>query len=189
MPSCNTYRRTGGCDGRARVRLRGATPTPRSGAETGRTPCPKGGGQEELPTSEVRGRGREYQTSTAQERPRGATLRPRSGGVAERRYPASEVRGGDERSYPASEARGGGREELPHAPKPEARGGGWEDQTHVQRAVAVRAQEGLGELGGGAEIPLVQGKDKGVPDRKDSLPQEDFKTLDTAVSNFHRFHF
>ena len=109
--------------------------------------------------------------------------------MAERRYPASKVRGGDERSYPASEARGGGREELPHAPKPEARGGGWEDQTHVQRAVAVWAQEGLEELGGGEETPLVQGKDKGVPDRKDSLPQEDFKTLDTAVSNFHRFHF
>ena len=36
-----------------------------------------------------------------------------------------------------------------------------------------------------AELDL----DIGVPDRKDSLPQEDFKTLDTAVSNFHRFHF
>ena len=32
------------------------------------------------PTSEVRGSGREYQPATAQERPRGATLRPRSGG-------------------------------------------------------------------------------------------------------------
>ena len=35
-----------------------------------------------------------------------------------RRYPASEVRGGDERSYPVSEVRGGGLEEIPHAPKP-----------------------------------------------------------------------
>ena len=66
--------------------------------------------------------------------------------MAERRYPASEVRGGDERSYPASEVKGGGREELAHAPTPEARGGGREDQPHVQGAVAVRAQEGLEEL-------------------------------------------
>ena len=59
--------------------------------------------------------------------PRGATPRPRSGRGAERRYPASEVRGGDERRYPASEARGGSQKELPHA-------------------VAVQAQEGLEEL-------------------------------------------
>ena len=55
--------------------------------------------------SEVRGSGREYQTAKAQKRPRGATPRPRSGGAAERSYPASEVRVG-------------GREELPHAPTP-----------------------------------------------------------------------
>ena len=80
-------------------------------------------------------------------------------GAAERRYPASEVRGGNERSYPASEVRGGGREEMPHAPRlrpgvaagrsnprPEARGGGRGDQPHVQGAVAARAQEGLEEL-------------------------------------------
>ena len=98
------------------------------------------------PTSEVRGSSREYQTVTAQERPRGATPGPRSGGAAERRYPASEVRGGDKRSYPASEARGGGWEELPHTPTPEARGGGWEGQPHVQGAVAAQAQEGLEDL-------------------------------------------
>ena len=63
---------------------------------------------------------------------RGATPRPRSGWVAERSYPASEVRGG-------------GREELPHAPMPEAKGGGREEQPHVQ-GVAARAQEGLEEL-------------------------------------------
>ena len=63
--------------------------------------------------SEVRGRGREYQTATGQERPRGATPRPRSGGVAQRRYPASEARGGDERSYPTSEVRKGCGEEIP----------------------------------------------------------------------------
>ena len=84
----------GGCDGHAKEWPRGATPHPRSGAEAGRTPYPKGGGQEEL--LHVRGQG----------------------GAAERRYPASEVRGDDERSYPASEVRGGSREEIPHAPKP-----------------------------------------------------------------------
>ena len=70
----------------------------------------------------------------------------KGGGVAERRYPVSEVRGGNERSYPASKARGGSREELPHAPTPKARGGGQEEQPHVQGALAARAQEGLEEL-------------------------------------------
>ena len=98
------------------------------------------------PTSEVRGRGRECKTATVQERPRGATQRPRSRGMAERRYPAYEVRGGDESCYPASEVRGGSREELLHAPTPEARGCGWEEQPHVQGALAARAQEGLEEL-------------------------------------------
>ena len=99
----------------------------------------------------------------------------RSGRAAERRYPASKVRGGDERNYPASEVRGGGREELPTPlsprpapaggrsyptppcprpraaagrsnPTPEARGSGREDQPHVQGSVAARAQEGLEEL-------------------------------------------
>ena len=93
--------------------------------------------------SEVRGSGREFQTATAQEWPRGATPHLRSGGAAERRYPASEVRGCNERSYPPSEVRGGGREELPHPPKPKARGSGQEDQP---QAVAARVQEGLEEL-------------------------------------------
>ena len=83
------------------------------------------------PTSKVRGSGQEYQTATAQERPRGTTQRPRSAGAAERRYPASEVRDGDERSYPASEVRGGyqksypmskvrghSQEEIPYTPSP-----------------------------------------------------------------------
>ena len=59
--------------------------------------------------SEVMGSGQECQAAMAQERPRGATRSPRSGGAAERRYPVSEVRGGS-------------REELPHASKPEAMG-------------------------------------------------------------------
>ena len=84
------------------------------------------------PTSEVRGSDRENQTMTVQEQPRGATPRPRSGGMAERRYLASEVRGGEERSYPASEVRGGGQEELPHAPTPEVKGCSQEEQPHAQ---------------------------------------------------------
>ena len=63
--------------------------------------------------------------------------------MAERRYPASEVRGGDERSYPTSEVRDGGWEEISQALKPKARGGGGEEQPH---ALAARAQKGLEEL-------------------------------------------
>ena len=69
------------------------------------------------PASEVRGGGRECQAATVQERPRGATLCPRSGVAAKR-------------SYPTSEARGGSQDELPHS----------------QGAVAARVQEGLEEL-------------------------------------------
>lgn len=66
-------------------------------------------------------------------RPICVSPRPRSGGAAERSYPASEVRAGC-------------RKELPQAPKPEARGGSREEQPHVQGAEAVWAQEGLEEL-------------------------------------------
>ena len=89
---------------------------------------------------------RPHESQHSRPQSRGATPRPRSGWAAERRYPASEVRGDDKRSYPASEVRGGGRKEIPHPAKPEARGGGWEDQPHVQGAVVARAQEGLEEL-------------------------------------------
>ena len=68
------------------------------------------------PTSEVRGSGRECQAVMAQERPRGATPRPRPGAAAGRSNPAPAVRGC-------------GREEQPH----------------VQGAVAAWAQEGLEE--------------------------------------------
>ena len=51
------------------------------------------------------------------ETPRGATTRPRSGVAAERRYPTSEIRGGD-----------------------------WEELPHVQVEVAAWAQKGLEEL-------------------------------------------
>ena len=69
--------------------------------------------------------------------------------MAERRYPASEVRGGSREEIPHAlkpEPRGSRREELPHPPKPEASGGGQEDQPHIQGAVAARVQEGLKEL-------------------------------------------
>ena len=62
---------TGGCNG-AQAWLRGATPRPRLEAEARRSPCQRGGGQEELP--HVRGQG---------QRPRGATHHPRSGAAAE----------------------------------------------------------------------------------------------------------
>ena len=86
--------------------------------------------QRSHPTSEVRGSGREDQTATVQEQPRGATPRPRSGV-------------GDERSYPASEVRGSSWEEQL---TPEARGGGREEQSRIQGAVAEWLQEGLEEL-------------------------------------------
>ena len=65
--------------------------TPRSGAEAGRTPCPRGGSQEELP--HIRGQG---------QRPRV----PDSYGAG-----TVEVA---ERSYPTPEARGRGLEDQPH---------------------------------------------------------------------------
>ena len=77
-------------------------PTSRSGAEAGKTLCPKGSGQEELP--HIRGQEQWLRIPHCD----GARMAarsypaPRSGGAAERRHPASEVRGGDERSYPAS---------------------------------------------------------------------------------------
>ena len=119
-----------------------ATPHPRSGAEARRIPCPKGGGQEELPHVQGQGQGPRVPDCD-------------SIGRAERSYLASEVRGGDKRSYPVSEIRGIGREKLPHAPTPEARRsnptpkarcGGREYQPHIQGTMAARAQEGLEEL-------------------------------------------
>ena len=97
--------------------------------------------------SEVRGSSRECQAAMAQEWPRGATLRPRSGGTAKRSYPACEVRGGWEelphapspspgaatgRSNLTPEPRGGSREELPNAPMPKARGSGWEELPYAR---------------------------------------------------------
>ena len=136
----------GGCHGHAKAWPKGATPRPRSRAEAGRTPCPKGGGQEELP--HFRGQGQRPRVPDCNCAGTAQRSYPTSevgvgGGAAERRYPASEVTGGDEGSYPTSKVRGGGREEIPHALKPEARGGSQEDQP---QAMAAPAQEGLEEL-------------------------------------------
>ena len=62
-------------------------PTSEVRAEAGRTPCLKGGGQQELP--QVRGQGRRL------------------------RVPGCDGAGMAERSYPVSKVRGGGQEELP----------------------------------------------------------------------------
>ena len=84
--------------------LRGVTPRPRPGQAAGRsypTPETRAGSQEELPMPEVRGAGWEEQPHVqgvvavrAQEGPRGATPRPKSGGAVVSRYPLSKVRRG-----------------------------------------------------------------------------------------------
>ena len=66
--------------------------------------------------------------------------------MAERNYPASEIRGAAERRYPVSEVRGLSWKELTHAPKPEARGGGCEELSQAQGAMAAQVQGGLEEL-------------------------------------------
>ena len=78
--------------------------------------------REELP--HVRGQGQrgECQTATVQEQPRGATPHLRSGGAAQRRYPASEVRGG-------------AREDQTHAEAPRA-------QEDLEELSHVEGQEG-----------------------------------------------
>ena len=89
--------------------------------------------------SEIRGSGLECQAATAQERPRGATLGPRSV-AAKRSYPTCEVRGGREET---PRARGQGRQ-LGGATH--AQGQGWRPGGATQGAVAAWAQEGLEEL-------------------------------------------
>ena len=86
----------GGCSREELPHVRG------QGQKPGGPHARRAAAKRSYPTSEVRGSGRECQAATAQEWPRRATLRPRSGAAAER-------------SYPTPEARGGGREEQPHA--------------------------------------------------------------------------
>ena len=115
------------CDGCAKAQARGATPRLGSGAEAGRSPCPKGGGQEELP--HVRGQGQ----------------RPR--------VPDCDGTGTAERSYRASEVRGGSREELPHTPRPRPGGTGGRSYPKPlsprRRAAAGRSNSPTKARGGG----------------------------------------
>ena len=79
------------CD-RARMAER-SYPSLRLGVAAGRsypTPEARGGSQEELPHVRGRGSGRECQAATAQEQPREATQRERSGAAAERGNPTSK---------------------------------------------------------------------------------------------------
>ena len=121
---------------------------------------------ESYPTSEVRGSGLECQAATVQERPRGATLRPRSVAVAGRSYPTSEVRGGgqEETSCIQGQWRPGGDTSHPRSGaarrshlEPEARGGDLEEPTQprgqgrqpgraTQGVLAAQALEGQEEL-------------------------------------------
>ncbi|XFG11492.1 hypothetical protein AB1E19_015116 [Capra hircus] len=90
---------------------------PRAGALVRRRPRAGalGAAERSYPTSEVRERGLECQAVMAQERPRGATLRPRSGAAAGRRHPTSEVSSGREDTRRVR-GQGGGPEELPRTP-------------------------------------------------------------------------
>ena len=115
------------------------------------------------PTSKVRGRSREDPMPEGQ-RPRGSTLRPRSGGrqKGDTQCPRS---GAVTRGFtwrPRSGAAAGRRQPTPLSPRPGVagrRGGGptprphaqgqgrWpEEQPQVQGALASRVQEGLEEL-------------------------------------------
>ena len=91
----------------------------------------------------------------AQERPRKVTQHSKSGAVAGRSYPTSEVRGsGRECQAVTAQERRRGDTPRPRSGavarrsylRPEARGGGQKDQPHVHEAVAVWVQEGLEEL-------------------------------------------
>ena len=86
--------------------------------------------------SQVRGSGRECQAGTAQERPRKATWRLRSGGGGQEELPCVQGQGRRLEELPRIRGQGRRREELPHirgqgrrpggatpCPKPEARGG------------------------------------------------------------------
>ena len=101
---------------------RGATPRLRSGTEAGRTPCPKGGAQEELPDAGGQG-----------QRPRV----PGCDGREELPPIQGRGRGAAERSYPTPPHQGPGAAARRSNPMPEARGGGREDQHHVQGAMAA----------------------------------------------------
>ena len=101
------------------------------------------GAERSYPTSKVRGSGLECQAAMVQERPRGATLRPRSAAA--------------ERSYPVSEVSGCCREETPHV-----RGQGRRPRGATQRPrpVAARRRHPESEIRGGdlEEPPGARGQ-------------------------------
>ena len=102
----------GGCD-RPAKRGREEPPHVRGqGQKLGGPHSRRAASRRSYPTSEVRGRGREYQTATAQEQPRGDTPRPRSGG---------QLRGDTQR--PRSGAAAGRRYSMLLSPRPRAAGG------------------------------------------------------------------
>ena len=118
--------------------------------------------------AEVRGGGRECQDATAQEQPRRATLRRRSGSAAGRSYPSLRPGAAAETSNPTSKEQWlraqEGREELPHVlgqgPRqggatPRPRGGGCERRRAERSYSTFKIRRG-----GGEEIPLVQGKEQ-----------------------------
>ena len=128
----------GGCDLHTNRGQEELPPCSRSGAKAGRTPCLKGGGQEELPHVQGKGQRLRVPGCDGTETAKRSYPSLRSGAAAGRSYPASEVGG--------SGGVRGSREELPHAPTPETRGGGQEELPHIQGAVAAWVQEGLEEL-------------------------------------------
>ena len=83
----DAYPLEGGCDQQTK-RSREELPDVRGqGQKPGGPHARRVVAKRSYPTSEVRGSGRECQAVTAQERPRGATLRPRPGAAAGRSNP------------------------------------------------------------------------------------------------------
>ena len=119
------YNVIGGCDRRAK---RGQEEPPHiwgQGQKPGGPHAWRAAAKRSYPTSEVRGNGREYQTVRAQERLRGATLPPRSGGRAreDTQYPrlGAATRGVTPR--PRSGVVAGRSYPTPLSPRPGAVGG------------------------------------------------------------------
>ena len=142
MPSCNTAAKVQAAAAMGMLK-RGREEPPHvrgQGQKLGGSHARRAAAKRSYPTSEVRGSGHEYQTARAQERLRGATPRRRSGGAAEKRYPASKVGGATREVTPRrrSGAAGGRSYPILLRPRPrtaagrsnpvlEARGGGRED--------------------------------------------------------------
>ena len=121
---------------------RGATPHPRPGAEARRTPCPRGGSQEELPHVQGQGQWPRVPGCDGAGQSRGATPRLRSGGGSQEELPHVQGQGWRPRVQGCDRA---GTTER-SSPTSEVRGGNWEEQPHLQGVMAALVQEGLEEL-------------------------------------------